>query len=115
MLPRDAQKSESTGAPRPVSVPLPATRTRALPAGSPTGLSSGPDLPALLRALQRRWLLAMALGLLLAPAAAATAWLVLSAKYTAFAQLHMASVPPFTGSKPEASEGRSEFSTFQKT
>ncbi len=116
MLPRDTQKTESTGTPRPVSMPRPTARTRALPTGSPAGLSSGPDLPALLRALQRRWLLALALSLLLMPAAGATAWLVLSAKYTAFAQLHMASVAPsFTGSKSDAPEGRSEFSTFQKT
>jgi capsular exopolysaccharide synthesis family protein len=60
--------------------------------------------------------MALALGLILAPAAGATAWLVLSAKYTAFAQLHMASVPPWV-SKPNADtpEGRNEFSTFQKT
>jgi capsular exopolysaccharide synthesis family protein len=70
----------------------------------------------LLRALQRRWPLALALGLLLAPAAGAGAWLLLSARYTAFAQLHLAAVPPSIGPKgADTPEGRSEFATFQKT
>jgi capsular exopolysaccharide synthesis family protein len=82
----------------------------------PAALSSGPDFPALLKALQRRWLLATALALLLAPAAGAAAWLLLSAKYTAFAQLHLASVPPWVVAKnADTPEGRSEFATFQKT
>jgi capsular exopolysaccharide synthesis family protein len=82
----------------------------------PAALSSGPDLPALLKALRRRWLLAAALVLLLAPAASAGAWLLLSARGTAFAQLHMASVPPWLVAKnADTPEGRSEFTTFQKT
>jgi capsular exopolysaccharide synthesis family protein len=125
MLPRDAQVPESGRRPaappppvagqigRPAEAPL---RGRAPVAARPAALSSGPDLPALLKALQRRWLLALALGLLLAPAAAAGAWLLLSAKYTAFAQLHIASVPPWVVAKNvDTPEGRSEFATFQKT
>jgi capsular exopolysaccharide synthesis family protein len=126
MLPRDAQAAESGR--RPAAQPTPVAgqigratesappRGRAALAARPAALSSGPDLPALLKALQRRWLLAAALGLLLAPAAAAAAWLLLSAKYTAFAQLHLASVPPWVVAKNvDTPEGRSEFSTFQKT
>jgi capsular exopolysaccharide synthesis family protein len=60
--------------------------------------------------------LALALGLLLAPAAGAGAWLLLSARYTAFAQLHVASVPPWVVQKNvDTPEGRTEFATFQKT
>jgi capsular exopolysaccharide synthesis family protein len=101
-----------TGQPANVVVPA----SRATPPAQPSALSSGPDLPTLLKALQRRWLRALALSLLLVPTAAAAAWLLLSAKYTAFAQLHMASVPPWLVAKNvDTPEGRSEFTTFQKT
>jgi capsular exopolysaccharide synthesis family protein len=124
MLPRDAQVPESGR--RPAAQPTPIAgqvgrvteppRGRAAPQARPAALSSGPDLPALLKALQRRWLLALGLSLLLAPAAAAGAWLLLSAKYTAFAQLHLAAVPPWVVAKnADTPEGRSEFATFQKT
>ncbi len=122
MLPRDAQLPDPTRRPSAQPVPVagqvgaPAARTRMAPSPRPAALSSGPDLPALLRALQRRWLLAVGLSLLLAPAAAAGAWFLLSAKYTAFAQLHMASVPPWLVARNvDTPEGRSEFTTFQKT
>jgi capsular exopolysaccharide synthesis family protein len=66
--------------------------------------------------LQRRWLLALALGLLLAPAAGVGAWFLLSAKYTAFTQLHIAMVPPWLVSRTVDGGGdRNEFSTYQKT
>jgi capsular exopolysaccharide synthesis family protein len=130
MLPRDAQVPESAGGSpqrRPAAQPAPIAghvgrdtaappRGRAALPARPAALSSGPDLPALLLALRRRWLLAAALGLLLAPAAAAGAWLLLAAKYTAFAQLHMASVPPWLVARNvDTPEGRNEFVTFQKT
>jgi succinoglycan biosynthesis transport protein ExoP len=124
MLPRDAQLPDSgrrpAAQPTPIAgqvgpAPAPARARTPVPA-RPAALSSAPDFPALLKALQRRWLLATALGLLLAPAAAAAAWLLLSAKYTAFAQLHLASVPPWVVAKnADTPEGRSEFATFQKT
>jgi capsular exopolysaccharide synthesis family protein len=82
----------------------------------PTALSSGPDLPGLLRALQRRWLLALGLGLVLAPAAGFAAWFLLSARYTAFAQLYLASVPPWVVDRNVATaESRSEFLSYQRT
>src|SRR6266581_1961722 len=120
MLPRDAQLPESSrrpaAPPPPVAGQVGRATDAAPPPARPAVLSSGPDLPALLKALQRRWLLAAALGLLLAPAAAAGAWLLLSAKYTAFAQLHVASVAPWVlGKNIDTPEGRSEFTTFQKT
>ena len=60
----------------------------------PPALSSGPDLRALLDGLARRWLLATILGGTLAAAASVGAWCFLSAKYTAFAQLKIASNQP---------------------
>ncbi len=121
-MPRDAQLPESPRRPAAQPVPVagqvgtPAPRARIAAPPRPAALSSGPDLPALLKSLQRRWLLAAGLALLLAPAAAAGAWFLLSAKYTAFAQLHMASIPPWLVAKNlDTPEGRSEFTTFQKT
>ncbi len=121
MLPRDANKPDPTR--RPAAQPLPvaghvgptAPRPRTVPAARPAALSSAPDLPAILKALRRRWLLAAGLTLLLAPAAAVGAWFLLSAKYTAFAQIHMAAVPPWLVTRVDTPEARSEFGTFQKT
>jgi polysaccharide biosynthesis transport protein len=82
---------------------------------APPALSSGPDLRALVDALGRRWLLATVLGGTLAAAAATGAWFLLSAKYTAFAQLRIASNQPsvvFPNANPD---GRSDFSLYQRT
>jgi capsular exopolysaccharide synthesis family protein len=57
------------------------------PPGLPPALASGPDLPSLLKALRRRWMLAVSLGIILATGAAGGLWLVLSPKYTANAQV----------------------------
>ncbi|HEX5270016.1 MAG TPA: polysaccharide biosynthesis tyrosine autokinase [Gemmataceae bacterium] len=122
MLPRESQKPDSPRRPAAQPIPVagvvapPAPRLRTAPAQRPAALSSSPDLPAILKSLRRRWLLAAGLTLLLAPAAAVGAWFLLSAKYTAFAQIHMASVPPWLVAKNvDTPEGRSEFGTFQKT
>jgi capsular exopolysaccharide synthesis family protein len=82
----------------------------------PPALAAGPDLRALLGALARRWLLAMVLGGTLAAAAAVGAWLLLSAKYTAFAQLRVASTAPYiVFDKANNPEGRSDFALYQRT
>jgi capsular exopolysaccharide synthesis family protein len=121
MLPLDANKPDSPRRPAAQPVPVaghvgpPAPRPRPAAAQRPAALSSAPDLAAILKGLRRRWLLATALTLLLAPAAAVGGWFLLSAKCTAFAQIHMASVPPWLVARGDTPDGRSEFGTFQKT
>jgi polysaccharide biosynthesis transport protein len=82
----------------------------------PPALSSGPDFRTLLSALGRRWLLATMLGGTLAAVAGAAAWFLLSAKYTAFAQLKIASTTPYivfhNANNPD---GRNDFSLYQRT
>jgi capsular exopolysaccharide synthesis family protein len=84
--------------------------------GLPPALASGPDFRALLGALGRRWLLATILGGTLAAVAGAAAWFFLSAKYTAFAQLKIASTTPYlvfhNANNPDS---RSDFSLYQRT
>lgn len=123
MVPRDAQL------PEPASVPHPAARRaapriappepspappRPVPQTRPPALSAAPDLPALLRALQRRWLLALGLSLVLVPAAAVGAWYVVPARYTAFAQLQIAAAPDKLLARA-GDDGRGDFARFQKT
>jgi capsular exopolysaccharide synthesis family protein len=82
----------------------------------PPGLSSGPDVFTLLKALRRRWLLALGLGSLVAAAAGVAAWFLLAGKYTAFALLHIASTQPrIVFRVADAPEGRYDFLTYQRT
>src|SRR5438128_10858356 len=61
----------------------------------PPALSSTPNALALLRALQRRWLLALTLGLVSAAIAVGVTCLLLpSSKYTAKSLLHVRSEAP---------------------
>jgi capsular exopolysaccharide synthesis family protein len=84
--------------------------------GLPPALASGPDFRALLGALGRRWLLATVLGGTLAAVAGGAAWFLLSAKYTAFAQLKIASTTPYlvfhNANNPDS---QSNFSLYQRT
>lgn len=80
---------------------------------SPPALSLTPDAFGLLKALRRRWLLAIGLGLLLALTTAAAAWFLLPARYNSFAVLQVSSRNPnsFIGS----AEWRAEFPILMKT
>ena len=130
MLPRDDAAVEQTRRDRlePASVP---TRVRERPPQPvtpgangvaartgipplPPALAAGPDAKALLQALGRRWLTAASIGILLATAAGLAAWFLLAPKYTAFAQLHVNSTPPWLVFR-NPDEGRGEFLTYQKT
>jgi capsular exopolysaccharide synthesis family protein len=72
------------------------------------------DTGALLKALSRRWPLALVLGIIFAGGAGAAAWFLLAAPYTAFAQVRVKASPEEVAFKsPE--EGRSEFLTFLRT
>jgi capsular exopolysaccharide synthesis family protein len=74
----------------------------------------GTDTTALLKALARRWPMALVLGMILAAAGGAAAWFLLAAPYTAFAQVRVASTQnSILFKNPE--EGRNEFLTYLKT
>lgn len=95
-------------------MPAPGNAWRSGPPGLPPALASGPDLAGLLKALRRRWFLALSLGLVGATAAAAGIYCLLSPRYTAFAQVHIDYVRPFV-INPEKDNGGREFSTYQNT
>jgi capsular exopolysaccharide synthesis family protein len=68
-----------------------------------------------LRAIGRRWVLALCLGSLGALGAAMAAWFLLSPRYTAFAQVHVAAVPPYiTKAWADSPEGKAEFETYKR-
>jgi capsular exopolysaccharide synthesis family protein len=82
----------------------------------PPALSSGPDAKALLKALGRRWPMALGLGVIAAVLAGAAAWFLLSPKYTAFSQLKIAFVQPRIAFRTaDAIDGRLDAVTYQKT
>ena len=64
---------------------------------------------------QRRWLLAVVLGVLAAAGAGAAVWFLLPANYQVFAQLQIASSQQSLVSSQNRAEGRGDFSTFLKT
>lgn len=54
-----------------------------LPSAAPPGLSTSPDAMALLKSLRRRWLMAVALGCLVAGLAGIATWYLVPAKFLA--------------------------------
>ena len=78
----------------------------------PPALTSTPDAMSLLKALRRRWFLAGAVGLLLAGLVGAAAWMLLPARFTAFALLQVSSK---TSPLVERQGNREEFLITQKT
>src|SRR5439155_11508568 len=76
--------------------------------------ASGTDTAALLKALARRWPLALVLGVILAGAGATAAWYLLAAPYAAVAQVRIASTEQKILFK-NSEEGRSEFLTYLRT
>lgn len=75
-------------------------------------LANTPDALALLKALRRRWLLAGTLGLLCAAIVGSAAFMLLPARYTAFALLQISSKPnPLV----DRTNNRDEFTIVMKT
>jgi capsular exopolysaccharide synthesis family protein len=66
------------------------------PAAAPPALVAGPDMGGLLRALGRRWILAVVIGLPLAALAGAAAWYLLAPRYTAVALIRVLYDPDST-------------------
>lgn len=92
----------------------PEPRKPALPSiGQPAALTAAtPDATSLLKALRRRWFVAGALGILAATIVGSAAWMLLPARYTAFALLQVSSKPnPLI----ERQNNREEFTLVQKT
>src|SRR5262245_50536219 len=80
----------------------------------PTGLSSGPNLLTLLRALRRRWLLALSLGLLVgAIVAGATWWFLPQPKFIAARKVRILSNPDYVLSNVERAGSGDQFQRSQ--
>jgi succinoglycan biosynthesis transport protein ExoP len=100
-----------------VEVPVEAARPEwhggALPPAP--GLASGPDVTSLLKGLQRRWWVALFLGLLLAGGAATGAWYLLDPPYTAVAEVHIDAVPKWLLTRGlDTSGDRNEFINYER-
>lgn len=83
------------------------------PAGAGQQEGAGLDPKALLDAFRRRWFLATSLGLLFGGVAAAVAWSLVPAPYTATSELRIKSVPErilFNTAEPQA-----RFKTYKQT
>ena len=93
--------------------PEPRRPLAALTAGpQPPPLVSTPDALSLLKALRRRWFLAGALGVLAACIVGAAAWMLLPARFTAFALLQVSSKQNALMERPGS---REDYTIVQKT
>jgi succinoglycan biosynthesis transport protein ExoP len=79
----------------------------------PPALATTPDLMGLVKALKRRWMLAVSLGTVLAVGAAACIWLLIEPRYTAAAQLKVLQSSYVLNRDPESSSR--EFATYLRT
>jgi capsular exopolysaccharide synthesis family protein len=77
-------------------------------------VSSGPDASTLMKALQRRWLLAACLGVLAAAVAGVAAWFLMAPKYTVTAQMKISSVQMAFINR-NGRDGQPNFATYGKT
>ena len=130
MQPRDAGIPDPASSPSPVPPRRPSAATGAAVVGRiggapilpgragqhrPPGLAGSPDFGLLLKALRRRWLLALGLGLTLAAVVGAASWFLLAPKYTAFAQVRVSAVPDtLLPAPPGGGDTRIEFPMFLK-
>jgi capsular exopolysaccharide synthesis family protein len=76
---------------------------------------SRPDPIALLRALRRRWGIALAVGLCLAAVAMTVTWLTWPSQYTSFALLRVAAAAPRLVFDTADSKVGGDFATYQRT
>jgi capsular exopolysaccharide synthesis family protein len=81
----------------------------------PPGLSASPDAMTLLKGLQRRWWVALFLGVLVAGGAAAGAWFLLTPKQTAVAPVHIDTVPKWLVTpRVDTAADRNEFINYER-
>jgi capsular exopolysaccharide synthesis family protein len=103
----------NSGPPAVPSESSPAALATLTPA-RPPALSATPDAIGLLKALRRRWWIAIGLGLIVAALAGAAAYHVVPpAKYTARATLHVATNPKYIIFDPK--ERLADYRTYQRT
>ncbi len=118
MMPQDAGYPDPANNPapaRPDVNPIAGRIEPTLPprdTGTPPGLSASPDALNLLKALRRRWMMAVALGGTLASIAAAAAWFLMAPEPTAFATFRVSSIPI---SLSEDKQPSTPFPTYMKT
>ncbi len=110
---RDAGIPDPSPSRRPIAGRVGAA-PRGAPPPPPPGLTAAPDAGQLLKALGRRWLLALGLGVGAAGLAGAGAWGLLSPKHVAFSQIRVAA-QRHSPIAPDRSEGRHEFNTYLKS
>lgn len=119
-----APEKSPSGAPAPELGPGPVATPRCVPVedtytswqrqGPPSPPAAGlPDGGRLLRALRRRWLVALMCGLLAAGAAAAALQALMPVRYIATASLQIAASKPTLLRDPR--DSRNDFLTFMKT
>src|SRR5262249_41129551 len=95
-----------TGGPFPRPVP---------PPGPPPAQTPGNDTRSLLKAVGRRWFLAVSLGSVVALAAAAAAWFLLPPQHTAFAHVPVGLFNQVVyKSNLDGQEGKTEFDTYKR-
>jgi succinoglycan biosynthesis transport protein ExoP len=87
---------------------------RSGPSSRPPALTGGPDVGLLLRALSRRWLLALGLGVTIAGLAGAGAWVLLAPAHIAFSQIRVAAQRS-SPIGPDRADSRQEFNTYLKS
>jgi len=118
-VPRDTDKPEPANQPEPnpptlrhpaAGRPHPALRHAA--AVPPPALSAGPDAMSLLKAVRRRWLLALSLGILAAGGAFIAIMILMPTKYTAFSTLQISADPKSLMGRQDY---RNDFAIAQKT
>jgi len=127
--PRDAGKPDSHGnQPKPKSTPglhrsaalsreqfseSFLTNSRASLSLPPAPVAAGPDASSLFKALKRRWLLALTLGIVVATTAGVAAWYLQIPKNVVLAQIQFASRTP--GFLHDSAFGPSDFLTYLRT
>jgi capsular exopolysaccharide synthesis family protein len=94
MTPHNPGYNDPSNPPPPHLPPVQSRNEPAAPTGRenapPAALTASPNMGGLLRALGRRWMLAVCLGLPLAALAGAGAWYLMAPRYTAVAQVRVA-------------------------
>lgn len=120
MTPKTAQSVDARSLPRGETVAaagqralVVAPRAPAHYAEPPPVLSTTPNIPGLLQALRRRWRLVTFLGLIVASGAAAVTWYTQAERFIVRTQIHISASRPFLIN--EIHEGRTDFSTYQRS
>jgi succinoglycan biosynthesis transport protein ExoP len=117
----DVSKSKTALSPAPRNgVNSTGVRTRTWPGETPLATPQAHNAPTdasrFFKALRRRWLLTLSLGIIGSAVAGTAAWILLGMQYTAFAMIHVAATPQkLAFATPDYLDAHSEFLTYQRT